>query len=60
MVESRLPEPGQPAGSDYLGEGYVIVRDAETEVVRDALRRIVSTASGSSWWRPCERGGRTS
>jgi hypothetical protein len=42
VVESRLPRPGQPAASDYLGEGYVTVRDADTEVVRDALRRIVS------------------
>ncbi len=41
VVESRLPEPGQPAASDYLGEGYIIVRDTETEVVREALRRIV-------------------
>ena len=41
VVESRLPQPGQPAASDYLGEGYVMVRDAETEVVREALRRII-------------------
>ncbi len=44
MVESRLPQPGQPAASDYLGEGYIMVRDAETEVVREALRRIVGAA----------------
>ncbi|MGH8892156.1 MAG: ATP-grasp domain-containing protein [Actinomycetes bacterium] len=42
VVEARLPEPGQPAASDYLGEGYVIVRDPDTDVVRDALQRIVS------------------
>ena len=41
VVEASLPRPGQPAGSDYLGEGYVIVRDADTEVVADALQRIV-------------------
>jgi phosphoribosylaminoimidazole carboxylase (NCAIR synthetase) len=41
VVEARLPEPGQPASSGYEGEGYVIVRHPETEVVRDALRRIV-------------------
>ena len=28
--------------SDYLGEGYIMVRDPDTEVVKDALRRIVS------------------
>jgi biotin carboxylase len=42
VVEARLPEPGQPAATGYEGEGYVIVRDPDTEVVRDALRRIVS------------------
>lgn len=41
VVESRLPRPGQPAASDYLGEGYVMVRDPETAVVREALARIV-------------------
>ena len=41
VVEARLPEPGQPASSSYEGEGYVTVRHPETEVVRDALRRIV-------------------
>ena len=42
VVEARLPELGQPASSGYEGEGYVIVRDRHTEVVRDALRRIIS------------------
>ena len=41
VVEARLPQPGQPAASDYLGEGYVIVRDPDTAVVEDALQRIV-------------------
>jgi len=42
VVEAKLPQPGQPASSSYEGEGYVIVRDPDTEVVRDALRRIVT------------------
>ena len=42
IVESRLPQPGQPASSTYLGEGYVMVRHPDTAVVRDALTRIVS------------------
>ncbi len=42
VVEARLPQAGQPAASDYLGEGYVMVRDPDTEVVRDALGRIVT------------------
>jgi Carbamoyl-phosphate synthase L chain, ATP binding domain len=41
VVEARLPQPGQPAATDYVGEGYVIVRDPDTAVVEDALRRIV-------------------
>ena len=42
VVESRLPRPGQPASTTYEGEGYVIVRDPDTAVVRDALQRIVT------------------
>jgi hypothetical protein len=42
VVEARLPQPGQPAASDYLGEGYVMLRDPDTAVVQDALQRIVS------------------
>src|SRR3954467_1877421 len=40
--EARLPQPGQPAATDYLGEGYLMVRDPDTAVVEDALHRIVS------------------
>jgi hypothetical protein len=42
VVETRLPRLGQEAGSDYTGQGYVIVRDPRTEVVREALHRIIS------------------
>jgi formate-dependent phosphoribosylglycinamide formyltransferase (GAR transformylase) len=41
VVEARLPQPGQPAATDYLGEGYAMVRDPDTAVVEDALRRMV-------------------
>ncbi|HLU60448.1 MAG TPA: hypothetical protein VKZ81_33735 [Pseudonocardia sp.] len=41
VVEAHLPEPGTPASTGYEGEGYVIVRHPETDVVRDALRQIV-------------------
>jgi hypothetical protein len=41
VVEARLPQPGQPAATDYLGEGYAMVRDPDTAVVEDAVRRIV-------------------
>ncbi len=43
VVESRLPKVGQAPSGTYEGEGYVIVRHPETEVVRRALGRIVST-----------------
>ena len=42
VVEARLPEVGQPASSSYEGEGYIIVRDPDTEVVTDALQRIIN------------------
>ena len=44
VVASRLPQPGQPANSSYEGEGFITVRHPETEVVREALATIVSTA----------------
>jgi hypothetical protein len=42
VVESRLPRQGQDAGTDYTGQGYVTVRDPQTDVVRDALDRIIT------------------
>jgi catechol 2,3-dioxygenase-like lactoylglutathione lyase family enzyme len=41
VVEAKLPRPGQPVASGYEGQGYVIVRDPDTAVVQEALRRIV-------------------
>lgn len=41
VVEAQLPDPGTPAASGYEGEGYITVRDPDTEVVADALTRIV-------------------
>src|SRR3954470_10236262 len=41
VVESRLPRQGEEAGTDYTGQGYVMVRDPDTDVVRDALDRVV-------------------
>lgn len=42
VVEARLPQPGQPKASGYEGEGYVILRHPETEVVAEGLQRVVS------------------
>ncbi len=41
VVQARIPRPGQPKAESYEGEGYVIVRHAETEVVRTALKRVL-------------------
>jgi len=41
VVQARIPRPGQPKSESYEGEGYVIVRHAETEVVRTALNRVL-------------------
>jgi hypothetical protein len=42
VVEARLPRPGQKPSGSYEGEGYVILRHPETEVVADGLRKLVS------------------
>jgi biotin carboxylase len=43
VVEAKLPRPGQKKASSYEGEGYLILRHPETDVVADGLERIVST-----------------
>lgn len=43
VVEAKLPQPGQSPKGGYEGEGHIIVRHPETEVVKEALRRIIST-----------------
>jgi hypothetical protein len=42
VVESRLPRQGEEAGTDYTGQGYVMVRDPDTGVVLDALHRVIN------------------
>ncbi len=44
VVEARLPREGQPRSEGYEGEGYVIVRHDDTDVVAAALRRVVEVA----------------
>ena len=41
VCDVKIPEPGEPAATTYEGEGYVLVRDPETEKVRQALATIV-------------------
>ncbi len=43
ITDVKLPQMGQPPATTYEGEGYVVVRHAETDVVRRALQQIVST-----------------
>jgi len=42
VVESRLPRPGTPKSESYEGDGHVIVRHPDVEVVKEALKVIVS------------------
>jgi hypothetical protein len=42
VVEAKLPELGQAPMGGYEGEGYIIVRHAETHVVEAALQKIIS------------------
>lgn len=43
VVEAKLPREGQPPSDSYEGDGYIIVRHPETEVVESALQEIVAT-----------------
>ncbi len=43
VVESRLPRVGTPRADSYEGEGYVILRDPSTEVVKEALKTLIQT-----------------
>jgi len=43
VVEADLPKEGAPKSDGYEGDGYVIVRDPSTDVVKRALKTIVET-----------------
>ena len=43
IVEARLPRPGQQSSGSYEGDGYIIVRHGDTDVVLDAMRRLVTS-----------------
>ena len=43
IVEAKLPTLGANKGDGYEGDGYVIVKDPSTEVVKQALRKIIET-----------------
>lgn len=41
VVEARLPTTGQYVSDSYEGEGYVIIRDKDSDLVENALQQIV-------------------
>jgi phosphoribosylaminoimidazole carboxylase (NCAIR synthetase) len=43
VAEAKLPSVGATKSDGYEGDGYVIVRDESTEVVQQALKRIIET-----------------
>ncbi len=43
IVDSRLPQPGQPSSGSYEGDGYITVRHPDTAVVTGALEKLVTT-----------------
>ncbi len=42
VVEAELPQPGRLTSGLYEGDGYVTVRHADTDVVREAMRRLIT------------------
>ena len=43
VTDYRLPTIGQSPSGSYEGEGFIIVRHPDTDVVERALRRLIST-----------------
>jgi hypothetical protein len=43
VVEARLPTVGAPKSDSYEGDGHVIVRHPDTEVVKAALTTVIET-----------------
>ena len=42
VVEAKMPTEGQSPSGTYEGEGFIIVRHPDTDVVKDALWKIVT------------------
>lgn len=43
VVKARLPDKGTPRSDSYEGDGWVVVRDPDTEVVKAAVKTIIET-----------------
>jgi len=50
ITDRRLPKLGQEKAKSYEGEGLILVKHEETQVVRDALTRIISTVRVDLGW----------
>ena len=37
------PQAGQPSSGSYEGDGYVVVRDPDVEVVKKAMTTVIET-----------------
>ncbi|MFT4540815.1 MAG: formate-dependent phosphoribosylglycinamide formyltransferase (GAR transformylase) [Planctomycetota bacterium] len=43
MIESKIPAIGTPASSSYEGEGYVLLRHTDSEIVERGLSLVLKT-----------------
>lgn len=43
VVKTKLPAPGAFKSDSYEGDGYVVLRDPDTEVVKAALKTVIET-----------------
>lgn len=43
VVEARLPAVGAPKSDSYEGDGYIVVRDPDVEVVKAAMKKVIET-----------------
>lgn len=43
IVETKIPQIGQPGSSSYTGDGYILLRHPVTGVIEKALDRIINT-----------------
>ncbi len=43
ICEAKLPTLGAPKSDSYEGEGYIVVRDPNTDVVKKLLKKIIET-----------------
>jgi hypothetical protein len=43
VVEAKIPAHGTPKSDSYEGDGHVIVRDPDTEIVKRAMTEVIET-----------------